>query len=181
MKFETVWADIASQNATLKIITVCLSATVFGTTVLATFIGMKDPLVIERGCSSALAQMADSNSLRPTDSEKEQFIREAMAMRFSSRVTPNLNYLTVPLAKARAAEQEDYARKRISQFVIVHKVQLDGETATIEADRIVAVDKLRSAFPVMFMAKLATTQRTAENPYGLVLTSVELKPEGSSK
>ena len=181
MKVEAVWADIASQNATLKIATICLSLAIFSTAILATYIGLKDPLVIDRACNSVVAQVANAANQRPNENELEQFLKEALAMRFSTNVEPDLNYLTVTLVKARLAEQEDYARKRISQNMVVQSVKVAGETALVEADRIVAVDKLRSAFPVTFLAKVASTKRSAANPYGLVLTSVELKLEVPSK
>ena len=54
--------------------------------------------------------------------------------------------------------------------MIVRALKLDGDHFRIEADRLVAVDKARSAIPVVLLAKVSSKMRSLTNPYGLVMT-----------
>ena len=55
MRFPTAWADIATQNVTLKFVIGALSISLITTATIAAKLGLKDPIVVERGCVSKSA------------------------------------------------------------------------------------------------------------------------------
>ena len=67
---------------------------------------------------------------------------------------------------------DDLKKKGMRQTLIVNSVTVNGDTIRVDADRLISVDKIRSAFPLMLEASVSRTTRTEDNPYGLLLTKV---------
>ncbi len=80
----------------------------------------------------------------------------------------------------RARDQKALSARGMTQKVIVNNVKAVGDAAQVEADRLISVGPIRSAFPFPLALVLNTTPRSEGNPYGLLLLSVKQpKTEGS--
>lgn len=171
MRFPTAWADIAAQNATLKFVIAALAVTLVTIATVAAKLGMKDPVVVERSCFSKTLASA---SAAVTDAEVKGFVEEVLVQRFGSTLDAHASYLSPAQLKARTMELDDLRKKGMRQTLIVNAVTINGEAIKVEADRLIAVDKIRSAFPVILDVEVSRTSRTTDNPYGLILTKVSV-------
>jgi hypothetical protein len=169
MRFPAAWADIASQNVTLKGVIVALSIALITVSTVAARLGLKDAVIIERGCYS---QLAKATPAKVTDDEIKGFLSEVLPQRFGTQVEPSVALLSPTQLKARITELDDLSRKGMRQVLIVNEVRVDGETIRVDADRLIAIDKIRSAFPMALDVSVSKTTRSNDNPYGLVLTKV---------
>ncbi len=176
MRFSAAWAATAAQNVTLKVAVASLALVSTTLAITAARLSIREPLLIERGCfSRALDPSATSHSA----AEIEIFVREAIRQRFNSDATPIPDYLSTEEVVSRAREQKELSTRSMSQFVIVRSMKTNGNSIAIEADRLIAVAQIRSAFLFPLTAAIATTPRTENNPYGLQLVKTEQpKPEG---
>lgn len=169
MRFPTAWADIASQNVTLKGVVVALSVALITVSTVAAKLGLKDAVVIDRGCYSQLAKLTPD---KVTDDEIKGFLSEVLPQRFGTQVEPSVALLSPTQLKARITELDDLSRKGMRQVLVVNAVNIDGEAIRVEADRLIAVDKIRSAFPMTLDVSVSKVVRSSGNPYGMVLTNV---------
>jgi hypothetical protein len=55
------------------------------------------------------------------------------------------------------------------QRVLVNAVTKNGDSLIVDADRIISVGSIRSAFPFPLIANISIVTRSQSNPYGLVL------------
>ncbi len=81
MKWTVAWAEIASQNVLLKMVTFILGSTTVVLAVALVQVALKDPIVVERSCISKTLLKA---STERTESETKSFVEEALAQRFNS-------------------------------------------------------------------------------------------------
>ncbi len=169
MRFPTAWADIAAQNVTLKFVIGALSISLITVATVAAKLGLKDPVVVERGCFS---RSADTVRANVTDVEIKGFIEQVLPQRFGSSSEPKAAYLSPAQLKARTVELDDLRKKGMRQTLVVNSVTVSGEAIRVDADRLIAIDKIRSTFPLLLEASVSRTSRTEDNPYGLVLTKV---------
>ena len=169
MRFPTAWADIAAQNVTLKFVIGALSISLITTATIAAKLGLKDPIVVERGCVSKSANIASANV---TDVEIRGFIEQVLPQRFGTATEPKAAYLSPAQSKARAIEMDDIKKKGMRQTLVVNSVTVNGDAIRVDADRLISIDKIRSAFPLMLEVSVSRTARTEDNPYGLLLTKV---------
>lgn len=170
MKFTVAWANVISQNITLRavvgILTLC---SIFFSIALARM-AVREPLIIERECFSKTATPVSS---KHTDKELETFIRVAIPLRFDSKASDYRGYLSDDELTFRIKEQDDLTKKGMSQRVVVNAVKVEKDTFTIDADRIFSVGKVRSALSFPLVVELLSTGRTGSNPYGLILRRVK--------
>jgi len=172
MKFSLAWAQTAAQNVTLK---VALSVLCFvsGTLALSTVkLASRKPIIIDRGCFSATVEPSGNDH---SASEVEAFVREAIRQRFNSDAAPIPDFLSEEEISARNQEQKEFSGRAMTQTVIVRSVKANESTVTIDADRLIAVAQIRSAFSFPLMATIRSTTRSQGNPYGLQL--VKLTPQ----
>lgn len=175
MRFSAAWAATAAQNVTLKAAVASLSLVSIALAITTARLSFRKPLLIERGC---LSRAVDASSTTHSIAEIETFIRESLRQRFNSDATPVPDYLAPEEESARAREQKELSQRSMLQFVVVRGVKVSGTQAAIDADRVISVAQIRSAFPFALTATVATTARTESNPYGLQLVKVEQpKPE----
>lgn len=167
MRFSAAWSDIASQNVLLKMALVALSLGLVAVSVIATKLSLQEALVVERGCHSKTLAKA---SAQVTEDEIKAFVAEVLPQRFSSETRPNAAHLSPAQLKQRLSEQEEFAKQGLKQTFIVGSVGVNGESVRVEADRLIAAGKIRSAFPVVLDVSVAQTVRSEANPSGLVLT-----------
>ncbi|MEI8025266.1 MAG: hypothetical protein WCI18_02855 [Pseudomonadota bacterium] len=170
MRFPTAWADIAAQNVTLKFVIGALSISLVTTATIVAKLALKDPLVIERGCISKSAKKV---SVNVTDVEIKGFVEEVLPQRFGTGIDAKSAYLSLPQLKARAIEMEDLRKKGMGQKLVVNSVTIKGDAIRVDADRLVSIDKIRSAFPIILEVLVSRTTRTEDNPYGLLLSKVD--------
>jgi hypothetical protein len=163
------------ERSGLKLAVLCLSVLSLTFGLMLAFDLSRDPIVVERACETTLASLG---SAKQTREEVEAFLREAVSVRFDSVISkaPS-DFLTQDLALARAKEQEELKRSGVDQRMLVRSVKLDGDHFLVVADRLVAIDKARSAIPLLLVARIASKDRSLSNPYGLVLTAIDQDKE----
>jgi hypothetical protein len=111
----------------------------------------------------------------------EQFIKSSLEKRFNTEAQDVRAYIAEEEVQYRFKEQEDLAKKGITQKLIVNSIKVEGSTATVDSDRIMSAGKVRSALFFPLKVTLASSDRTASNPYGLTLRKVSQIQEGSGK
>lgn len=169
MKFTNAWANVISQNITLRLVVGVLTLCSLFFCIALARLSVREPLVIERGCFS---NVAAPSSGKHTDLEIENFLREAVPMRFDSKAADFRAFLSDDELVFRIKEQEELSKKGMTQKVIVNGTKIEKDTFTIDADRLFSIGKVRSALPFPLAVDLRSVNRTASNPYGLILKRV---------
>lgn len=170
MKYTEAWSSVVSQNLNLKIATGILGIVAVLLGMITLKLAFKDNVVIERGCySRAIAPVNDQHS----PDEIANFLREALAQRFDSVVQPVDGLLSPEELKMRLQEQKELESRNMKQKIIVNSVQQTGDSFTVDADRLISVNEVRSAFKFQLTVKLESKARSASNPYGLLLTTTK--------
>jgi hypothetical protein len=152
-------------NLTLTGIVVALCGTLVTT-------ATRDPILVDR--SSRKTVIIEKVA---TDEEKisevENFLREALSLRFDSKVKSSSELLSKELARAHEIEEGELKAKQVAQSVVVNGIQKTKDGFVVDADRIVSISKLRSAFSFPLKAQIEKTSRSEQNPYGLMLIRIE--------
>jgi hypothetical protein len=171
MKYTAAWSSVVSQNLNLKVTSLLLGAIsmVLGLTTLR--LTFKDSIIIERGCFSSVANKVDD---KHSAQEIEAFIKLALAQRFDSQVQAIDGLLAIDELNLRNQEQKDFVSRGFKQSLIVSSVVAIGGDSQIkvDADRIIAVGEVRSAFRFPLLIKLESKARSNSNPYGLLVVSI---------
>lgn len=178
MKYTEAWANVVAQNLNLKLVSIVLG-------VLSVILGMitlrltfKDSVIVERGCfSRALLQAKDEH----TKEEIEGFLREALAQRFDSKVQPVDGLLSPDELRLRVMEQKEFEARKMTQRVIINAVTETPEGFAVNADRLISVGEVRSAFRFPLLVKLESKSRSYSNPYGLLLTTTKAIDDAKDK
>ena len=173
MRFASAWAEVISQNNVLRVAIIALSVAVMLLSVVAGKVALRAPLVIERGCTSGVAKASDVADVSPNSVELHAFVTSALPMRFDSTARVEAAWIDPAQLKSRDIEQEDLKKKKLSQRIAIESVSVAGNKITVRADRIIAIGKVRSAFPVILDVRIERTRRSAMNPYGLVFTGFD--------
>jgi hypothetical protein len=171
MKYTEAWSSVVSQNLNLKVTTLLLGAIsmILGLTTLR--LTFKDSIVIERACFSSLANKVDD---KHTAQEIEAFVRLALAQRFDTQTPAIDGLLAIDELNLRSQEQKDFASRGFKQSILINSV-IASETDSqikVDADRIIAVGEVRSAFRFPLVVKLESKARSNSNPYGLLVVSI---------
>jgi hypothetical protein len=179
MRFSLAWADVANQNVVLRLALMSLSGALVIALVVITAIASKDPLVIERQCYARTVspQSAWSN----TPGEIEGFIREAVSARFDSDSSLGNDYLALEELRNRDGEQTELKRRDIKQKIIVNSVSKSQSGILVDADRLLSVGAIRSAFSFPLSIQIQNQTRSANNPYGLVVVKFSQTKPGEEK
>ena len=167
MRFSMAWAEIAKQNNVLRIAVIGVTFACVVTLMIALKFAFRDPLVIERACFSTVSTL---QSQIQTQQEVEAFLRDAVTSRFNSDSVVVSDYFALEELKARDNEQSELGRREIKQKVVVNSIIKQGDSYLVDADRLLSVGKIRSAFQMPMTVTIAKTSRTSGNPYGLVVT-----------
>lgn len=170
MRFAQAWAEVIRFNQSLKIsLGVCiLTSIILGITTI--HFSMKSPLIIERACYSKVIDDADET---PSKIEYESFIELALKQRFNTTEKVIEGHLSIDEKKNKLKEQLTLSKNKIIQFVIVRSIIFKAGYFLIEADRLYAVDQIRSTLPIKLKVTLKSKDRTETNPYGLILDKTE--------
>lgn len=173
MKFSEARLRETFERSALKLSVICLSIISLVFSILLGLDLSKEAIVIERACEASVLRVASSAQ---TKEEIDSFVRAAVAARFDSTVSHDPSaYMLQDLVVARSKEQDELKRSGVDQRMIVRKVLFNDGNTIVDADRVVAVGKARSAIPIVLSAVVSSKNRSLSNPYGLVLTSIEQK------
>lgn len=170
MKFTTAWAQTQSQNFVLKLALLMITGCAVTFAVMAAKFGLRKPLLIERSCITDVIAASDT---KHTDSEIKNFITEAVTQRFNPDVKPLPSFIDEKEIQFKQQELKELTDRNMDQKVIVHNMTINGETVKVDADRLIMVGEVRSAFRFPLKIQIASTTRTIDNPYGLKLVKAE--------
>ena len=169
MRFSQAWASVSTQNVTLRLVLMSLSVCLCLMAVIATRMALKDPLLIERSCYSTVITSSSANH---SESEVDAFVHEALSQRFNTESNTLAEYLSLEEAKQREQEQGELKRREMKQRVLVNSVVKVGDVFNVDADRLISVGPIRSAFSFPLTVTVENVTRTVSNPYGLILIKV---------
>lgn len=175
MKFTVAWARVASENSILKSVILCLSilCLFFGGSSLK--LALKDSIVVDRGCYSKAAPVGDG---KRTTTEIEAFLKEALSQRFDTQTVVRNDFLSDDEQSLRAKEQVELQNRKLSQKVVLNSATVDGGMILVDADRLISVGEVRSAFKFPLSVKIESVTRSEGNPYGLVVSMVKTIEKG---
>lgn len=177
MKFNVAWAHVASQNLILRFALMATSLTCLGLLLTLIKVSLRDPLLIERGCFSRAVEKASTDH---SEEEIRAFLTEALAQRFNSEAHPLNGYLSEEELRSKEQEQHEMKEREIRQTIILNRItKIEANHALVDADKLIAIGSIRSAFPFPLEIKLATKMRSQSNPYGLLITFI--KPVQATK
>ena len=170
MRFLSAWEGVSKENTSLRIAIYILGLCLSCESAVLLFNSKKVPLLIERACYT---KMTKSQSADFTEDEVKVFLRLAIEKRFNSLASESDQYLSLKQRELRKAEQDELKTRAMRQTVFVNSVKIDTGNAIVDADRLISVGDIRSAFPFKLNIKFEQTDRSESNPYGLVLVEVE--------
>ena len=171
MRFTEVWAEVLSQNNSLKWATLSLSILTVALATCLISLAMREPLVFERECYTKAISPGSSS---PSNDEIERFLRVGLAKRFDTDALDVPVFLSASELNVRSREVDELSKRGMSQKVLVNDVKIDQGKIIVDADRIISVGKIRSALPLPLNVKVKSTDRSAGNPYGMVISDVSL-------
>lgn len=178
MKFSVAWAKIATENHVLKFIVIILSGLCLFFALTSLKLSLRDPLVIERGCYSKNATPVDG---KRSPAEIEAFLKEALSQRFDSSSAPRNGFLSDEEIEVREREQKELEGRKLEQRVILSRLSMNGGVVNVEADRLIAIGEVRSAFKFPLIVKIESVTRSEGNPYGLVVEEVKTIQKGEKQ
>lgn len=178
MKFTLAWANVITQNLTLRALVIALSlcSVIFG--ISTARLALRDPFIIERGCYS---QTVSPSDVKHTDTEIESFLKLAIVARYDFSIVDIKHLLSDREITARISEHEEYLKKAMTQRIIVNSIKKERDSILVDVDRIISVEKVRSALPMQVKVELRSISRTQSNPYGLILYRVTTLQPGEVK
>lgn len=171
MKVSTAWARVASENSVLKFVVLCLTGLTLFLGFSALKLALKEPLVIDRGCFSKKATALTDG--KRTQSEIEAFLKEALTQRFDSAASVRNGFISSEESGLREKEQKELDARKLSQRLVLNQVVANGNVLTIDADRLISVGDIRSAFKFPLAVKVESIARSEGNPYGLILVEAK--------
>ncbi|MBI2712747.1 MAG: hypothetical protein HYX41_07845 [Bdellovibrio sp.] len=169
MRFNLAWANTIAQNVTLKVALMVLSFVTVALTLSTAKLSIRKPIIIDRGC---LTSVLEGSSNEHTTTEIETFVKEAIRQRFNSDSTPIPDYLSSEELAARSQEQKELLNRTMTQTVIVRAAKSNGNTVSVESDRLISVGQVRSAFQFPLIVTISSTTRSENNPYGLQVVKI---------
>jgi hypothetical protein len=114
--------------------------------------------------------------------ELENFVKEALHQRFDNDAVVMNDFISSDEISHREQEQKELNQRSMLQHVLLNSVEVKGNEVTVNADRLISVGQVRSAFPFPLMITLSTDIRSESNPYGLTVIKIsEIKKEPSAK
>lgn len=176
MKYTEAWSSVVSQNFNLKIVTIVLGALSLLLAMITLKMTFKESVIVERGCFSRTLQPAKDEHSKL---EIENFLREALSQRFDSLVMATDGLLSPDELKLRDQEQKEFASRNMKQRLIVNSVTEADDGFKVDADRMISVADVRSAFKFSLLVKLESKSRSNSNPYGLLIVSTKQVDEKS--
>ena len=168
MRFTVAWANVLSQNLVLRwlLIVESILCMVLGTGLMLSV--QRPPFIIERACFSKVIGTTDDAHTTP---EMKAFVTEALLERYDTTVGTQ-DLLSADERTKALKEREDMRSKQITQRLVINNIDIKNDKIAVDADRIVAVDTIRTAFRLPVEITVGATARSQRNPYGLILVTV---------
>jgi hypothetical protein len=95
-----------------------------------------------------------------------------LSKRFDSKVLAPQYFLSSEEQGFRLREQDELKTRGVTQRVITNEIKVEGDNVSVDSDRILSSVSIRSAVSFPLVLSLSQTDRTQENPYGLLLSRV---------
>jgi hypothetical protein len=169
MKFHLAWADVISQNVLLKFVIFALTLCLLGFGLATLKLSLREPLLIERACITQSVYRAANTE--HTETEIRSFLEIALSQRFDTESVADTSLISETEKLNRKKEQEELKNLGMRQRVLVNpeSVQIQGAIVRLDVDRLIKTATLRMDLLFPLVLKLASTERTSSNPYGLTL------------
>jgi hypothetical protein len=179
MRFTVAWANVQNQNITLRLCLLLTSICALLFCITTVRLSLKTPLLIERECFSKAIGNIPSQT---TSADIEAFVKVALSKRFDSDAADIKSFLSDEEWNFRLKEQAELKSKSINQRVFVNFVKVDGNNISVDADRFISIEKVKTVTPFVLAITLSKDSRTASNPYGLILEKIsEIKNKEDKK
>ena len=176
MKFSLSVDALSKENSFLKVITRILLGAIFLNVVLLFYVLTRDPMVILSKATGR--EIVKPVSFVPSPEDTKIAIKLMLEARFNSETLNADLFLSEKQSDLRKSEQVELKNKNMSQTIIVKDIKVSRDEAVAEIDRVISVGDLRSAFKAKLKLLFEMSEPNELNPYGLVLSLVELdKPE----
>lgn len=178
MKYTEAWANVVAQNLNLKVVSIILGVLSIALGMITLRLTFKDSIIIERGCfSKTVSPVKDEHSKE----EIQSFLKESLSQRFDSEAQPVDGLLSPDELRLRIAEQKEFDSRKMTQKILVNNVTETSEGFKVDADRLISVGDVRSAFRFPLVVKLESKPRSYSNPYGLLITTTKSVDEKSNE
>ena len=172
MKFSLSVDALSKENSFLKMVTRILLGALFLLIIQLFYLYNRDPILIESKTTGL--QIVKPTSFVPSAEDTKYAVKLMLEARFNSVTINSDLYLSEKQNELRKTEQDELKNKNMSQTIIVRDIKISRDEAIAEIDRVISVGDLRSAFRARLKLLFETTEPNDLNPYGLVLSLVEL-------
>lgn len=118
--------------------------------------------------------------IQPVDFERSEFDVQSAAelmlkARFNTDTTSANLFLSDKQLQLRENEQKELKNRNMLQTIVIRKIEITKDQAIIDLDRVIAVGDIRSAIKTKLKIAFEETEPNELNPYGLVLSFVEIQ------
>jgi len=169
MKYSEVWSKLLTQNLTLRTTIVVLSVCLLYLGGVIVYQAARDPIVIERSCYTKAIQTGSS---KHSEDEIKTFIELSLAQRFNSDKEPYADYLSEDMRAKVESEKEELLKNGMRQKIIINEMKIENDVVQVDADRLISVKHIRSAFPFPLTIKINSVPRNEANSYGLQVIDI---------
>lgn len=172
MKFSLSVDALSKENSFLKMVTRILLGALFLLNIQLFYLYNRDPILIQSKVTGL--EIVKPVSFVPSEQDTKYAVKLMLEARFNSMSLNSDLYLSEKQTELRKTEQNELKNKNMSQTIIVREIKISRDEAIAEIDRIISVGELRSAFKAKLKLFFEMTEPNELNPYGLVLSLVEL-------
>ncbi len=172
MKFSLSVDALSKENSFLKMVTRILLGALFLLIIQLFYLYNRDPILIESKVTGL--QIVKPTNFVVSEENIKYAVRLMLEARFNSSTSNSDLYLSEKQNGLRKTEQDELKNKSMSQTIIVRDIKISRDEAIVEIDRVISVGDLRSAFRAKLKLLFETTEPNELNPYGIVLSLVEL-------
>ena len=172
MKFSLSVDALSKENSFLKMVTRILLGALFLLIIQLFYLYNRDPILIQSKVTGL--EIVKPVNFVPSEQDTKYAVKLMLEARFNSMSLNSDLYLSEKQTELRKTEQNELKNKNMSQTIIVREIKINRDEAIAEIDRVISVGELRSAFKAKLKLFFEMTEPNELNPYGLVLSLVEL-------
>lgn len=172
MKFSLSVDALSKENSFLKMVTRILLGALFLLIIQLFYLYNRDPILIQSKVTGL--EIVKPVNFVPSEQDTKYAVKLMLEARFNSISLNSDLYLSEKQTELRKTEQNELKNKNMSQTIIVREIKISRDEAIAEIDRVISVGELRSAFKAKLKLFFEMTEPNELNPYGLVLSLVEL-------
>jgi len=173
MKFSLSIDSLSKENQFLRLITKILFGLVFILIIQIIFLYNRDPILVQS--STKGLEIIKPVSFKPSELDVKNAIELMLKARFNSAVLNSNLFLSEKQKELRESEQRELKNRNMSQTILVRSINVSKDEAIAEIDRVISVGDLRSAFKAKLKLLFEESEANELNPYGLVLSMVEVQ------